>query len=323
MVHLPVLLITFNRPQYTRKVLEAILAAQPQDLFVFQDGAREGNAEDGVKCREVRRVVTSLTEDARTRVHTFYSDRNLGCGPGPASALDWFFRQVEQGIVLEDDCLPSPDFFPYCEELLEKYKFDERVGFIGGSNYGYHADAAESYVFGSGHHQTWGWASWRRAWKSFDYRLTNIDNDRFAVIVKRYYKDIRQRDYWMEIFNKVKNGQMNDSCWDYQFYFEMWSNGMFAVCPRVNLVSNIGFGKDATHTTSQNNALLDRSVSGILPIIHPPIITHEYEMDDYLMRRYIIPYEYGLSGLKRLPYRINRRIKRRLGHQGSWLKKRR
>lgn len=315
----PVLLITFNRPVYTRRVLEAILAASPADLYVFQDGARDES--DREKCVQVRRVIEEVAGNASIQLHTLFSDKNLGCGQGPSSAITWFFNNNEQGIILEDDCLPNRDFFYYCQELLVKYKDNPRVGFIGGSNYGYRLSGDASYGFGSGHHQTWGWASWRRAWDLFDYNLARIDESRFAAIAKEYYKSIRQRDYWMKIFRAVKKDQMNDSCWDYQFYFGMWEHDMLAICPGVNLVSNIGFGDDATHTSSKNNILLDRPVADIMPIIHPGGIIHDYEMDGYLMRKYIIPYEYGLSGLKRLPYRINVRLKKLFGHQGPWLKK--
>ena len=315
----PILFITFNRPENTRRVLEAILAAKPKDLYVFQDGAREGNEDDKVKCAEVRCIIKKITGNSQINLYTFFSDNNMGCGREPSGAITWFFDNNEQGIILEDDCLPDADFFYYCQELLEKYKDNRRIGFIGGSNYGYKLQGDASYGFGSGHHQTWGWASWRRSWNLFDYYLNNIDYDRFVTIIKNYYKSTRQRDYWLEIFREVKKDQMNDSCWDYQFYFGMWNKGLLAVCPRVNLVSNVGFGEGATHDI--NKTLLGRSATGILPITHPKEIIHEYRMDDFLMRHFVIFYEYGLSGIKRFPFRINKKIKSLIGHQGSWLKK--
>lgn len=320
-LHTPILLITFNRPDNTRRVLESVLAVMPQELYIFQDGAREGNENDKTKCAEVRRLIESFAENSQVRIHTYFSESNLGCGRGPFSAITWFFDHNEQGIILEDDCLPDLDFYYYCQELLVKYQRNPKIGLIGGSNYGYKIKGNASYGFGSGHHQTWGWASWRRTWKLFDYKLNNIDDDRFSMIVKSYYKSIRQCDYWMDVFRRVKKNQMDNSCWDYQFVFEMWKEGMLVVCPRVNLVSNVGFGENATHTANQNNPLLGRTAEGILPLVHPKEIIHEYEMDDYLMRHFIIPYDYGLSGVKRLPYRINRKIKALVRHQGPWLKK--
>ena len=218
--------------------------------------------------------------------------------------------------------MPSHDFFYYCQELLDKYKDEPSVGFIGGSNYGYEVKDGMSYCFGSGHHQTWGWASWRRAWNTFEYDLRSFTNSKdFEIVLKQYYKSVRQRDYWLEIFKKVKHDRMNDSCWDYQFYFGIWRKGMLAICPKVNLVSNVGDDVDATHTGNQNNPMLHRDAGSILPLIHPDIITHDFKIDDYMMRTFIIPYHYGISGLRRLPYRINKKIKHLIGHEGPWFNK--
>ena len=145
----PILLITFNRPQHTRKVLERILEAEPRELYIFQDGAREGNAEDIAQCAEVREVIEELTSSASCSLHLNYSPINLGCGPGPASAISWFFSEVEEGIVMEDDCLAHPDFFPYCEELLHRYRSDKRIGFINATLYDdrWHTEQGASYGF--------------------------------------------------------------------------------------------------------------------------------------------------------------------------------
>ena len=319
----PVLLITFNRPDYTRRVLEAILEAEPIELYVFQDGAREGNENDAVKCVEVRQVIEEALKDVNVVLHTNYNEKNLGCGYGPASAISWFFENVEQGIILEDDCLPGADFFLYCDELLDKYSNDNRIGFIGGSNYGYLQKGDGSYTFGSGHHQTWGWATWKTRWALFDYELLGISSREFDKYVRKYYKSLRQRVYWKDVFYKVKKDQIEGSCWDYQFYFSIWKNEMLAICPKVNLVSNVGYGTDATHTKSQANPLLMQPSKSILPLIHPQEVVAESEMDDYLMREFIIPYEYGVTGFKRFPYTVNRIIKLLFDHQGPWIKRER
>ena len=127
----PILIITFNRPNHTRKVLEAIMQQNPRVLYVFQDGPRAHRTADTGKCQEVRDVIEDLTDGKPVELHTFFSEKNLGCGPGPMTALNWFFSENEYGIILEDDAVPHPDFFLYCEELLLKYKDDEEVRAIG------------------------------------------------------------------------------------------------------------------------------------------------------------------------------------------------
>ena len=316
----PILLITFNRPDHARQVLQEIRKQQPAQLFVCQDGAREGNALDQDHMQQVRDVINELV-DWPCELHTLYQEKNLGCGQGPTAGISWFFSQVEMGVILEDDCIPHPDFFSYCDELLKKYKYDSRVSFIGGCNHQLPVSLDESYSFMGGHHQTWGWATWRRTWEQFDYNLTRWDEKQFKNVIRRYYKDNRQRAYWMNIYEQVKRNRMNESCWDYQFYFSCWEKGQLAICPNVNLVSNVGFGYDATHTNGENNALLSVQTTSILPLKHPNEVKYNQKLDDFMMRTYIIPYEYGWEGIKRLPYCINAFIKKVLHHRGPWIKR--
>lgn len=320
MFNTPILLITFNRPSHTRKVLEVIREQKPKQLFVFQDGARDGNEIDAVKCAEVCNVVKELV-DWDCNLQTYYSDVNLGCGPGPAAAITWFFENVEEGIILEDDCIPHKDFFMYCQELLEKYRDNNKISFIGGCSF--YKDIKEncSYSFVGGHHMTWGWATWKRVWSNFDYDLKSINEKKIKVIIKQYYKSTRQREYWYKIFEEAKYNKMNNSCWDYQFYFSCWSLNQYAISPCVNLVSNIGYGDDATHTNSKDNNLLDCITYPIHPIKHPKKIWYNYKIDYYMMKNMIIPYQYGIKGFLRLPYRLNSRLKRLLNHKGSWIKR--
>lgn len=326
MFTIPILLITFNRPNHVKKVLTEILKQEPQDLYICQDGARDGNENDRIKCQEVRNVINELTSPYAIShkdftIHTLYQDKNFGCGLGPAVGICWFFSQVEMGIILEDDCIPHPDFFGYCNELLRMYQYDNRISFIGGCNYHLPTSSNESYSFMGGHHQTWGWATWRRTWEQFDYNLTRWDEKQFKNVIKRYYKDYRQRAYWMNIYEQVKKNRMNESCWDYQFYFSCWEKGQLAICPNVNLVSNVGFGQCATHTTGENNTLLSVQTKSILPLRYPQYVKYNQKLDDFMMRTYIIPYDYGWEGIKRLPYRINAFIKKLFHHQGPWIKR--
>lgn len=318
----PILLITFNRPDYTRRVLEAVLAVNPMDLYIFQDGAREGNEGDLGKCSAVRQVIDDLTETIQPRVHTYYSEKNLGCGRGPLTAISWFFQNVEQGIIFEDDCIPHHDFFPYCEELLEKYKNDRRISFIGGCNFEDKGKEKDGYSYGfcSGHHETWGWATWRRSWLLMDYTLKGVSKKDFKNILNHYIRTWKHREYWWWIYGMVKKDQMNGSCWDYQFYFSCWLKNMMAIYPKFNLVSNVGSGNDATHTKSKTNLLLSRESVPIMPLVHPDTEILDVEYDYRLTRYFDLQHEYGLSGIKRFPYHVNRWLKRILGHQGSWMK---
>lgn len=326
-MEIPVLLITFNRPNHTRRVLAEILQQEPQSLYVCQDGAREGNENDKIKCQEVRNVVNELTlaykaSHGHFTLHTLYQTENLGCGPGPAAGISWFFENVEQGIILEDDCLPHPDFFKYCEELLERYKENEKIGFIGGCNY-ITTNTGTSYVFSGGHHQTWGWATWRRSWQNFDYTLQTISTHDFEMILNEYCVSWRQREYWWTIYKMVKKDQMNNSCWDYQFLFSCWKAHLFAIAPTVNLVTNIGDGNDATHTQSSSDTLLHQQIYPILPLTHPKEVMLDKTIDFQVMKNHVAPYDYGDIGIKRRIYLVNRYIKRIIGHQGPWIKRKR
>lgn len=316
----PILLITFNRPEHTRKVLERILSQSSKDLYIFQDGPRPGNEQDLLKCQKVRDVITSLTDGTTAHISTFFSEKNLGCGKGPYNAISWFFDNVEQGIILEDDCIPHPDFFEYCKDLLEKYKNDERVCHIGGNNNGYKVKKGFSYTFASGHHQTWGWATWKRTWRYVDYYLQDLSFKEFKQCVRYYYKDIRQQEYWWKIYDMVKKDRMNDSCWDYQYMFSCWRKHSMAIAPCVNLVSNIGDGLDATHTQGMSSILYVPTQS-IFPLFYPEEVKLETGNDDYMMRTHIIPYHYGWSGIRNFPFRVNSLIKRAVGHNGPWFKR--
>ena len=314
-----ILLITFNRPDRTKRVLEAILAVNPKELYVFQDGAREGNKEDEIKCAEVRKVIDNVPRDIPMQIHTHYSEKNLGCGRGPLTAISWFFQNVEQGIVFEDDCIPHHDFFPYCEELLEKYKDDLRISFIGGCNFEEKEKSNNGYSYGfcSGHHETWGWATWKRSWNLMDYTLETVSEKDFSKILNHYVRTWKHREYWWYLYGMVKKDQMEGSCWDYQFYFSCWKRNMMAIYPKINLVTNVGFGNDATHTKSQNNCLLSRNTGFIMPLNHPEKVLLDVDYDYWLTRKFDLRHEYGMSGIKRFPYRVNRWLKRISGHQGG------
>ena len=275
--HTPILLITFNRPEHTRRVLEAIIAAQPKDLYVFQDGAREGNEEDVKKCAEVRKVVERLTKGSSTQIHTFFSDVNLGCGPGPVAGITWFFDQVEMGIVMEDDCLPHPDFFPYCEELLERYKDVEEVQFINAALYDERWQCDCSYDF-SRYMVAGAWASWRRFWVNYDVDLMSIDAKDFYRICKKLLFERAEADWWYFKLLEIQKDKAKKSYWDYQCLIVLLLNSGVTIMPKRNLISNIGFDEEGTHTLT-NDGRGDREVYPIMPLDHPQHIVVDKARD--------------------------------------------
>lgn len=247
-LHTSVLLITFNRPEHTKRTLSVIMTAQPRDLYVFQDGAREGNEDDIRKCAEVRQVVEELTAGMQTQLHFNGSEKNLGCGPGPASGITWFFGQVEQGIIVEDDCVLSPSAFVYYECLLNRYKDDSRVSAITATNLHlkWRSNRAP-YLFATVGAGTLGcWASWSRAWQSFDYyiKMWHTEEGRRAIensLGKKVYWE-----YYERVFDKCDDKQTH--MWDYQWFFAKTLNHTLTVVASLNQVSNIGFDEEGTHT---------------------------------------------------------------------------
>ena len=264
----PVLLLAFNRPEHTRRVLEAIMAANPEDLYVFQDGAREDNENDAKKCAEVRQVVEDMTKGNPVRVHTNFSDRNLGCGAGPMTGISWFFSQEERGIVMEDDCLPHPDFFGYCAALLERYKDDEKVLFINSTLYDDRWKCDASYDF-SRYMVTGAWAGWRRTWQGFDLDLKDLDAKAFRKHVLQLTDNRAEANWWFSIVKEIQKDERKKSYWDYQMQIHLFRNSALTIHPKVNLVSNIGFDGAGTHTLSNNDNRGDREVFPILPLTHP------------------------------------------------------
>lgn len=318
----PILLITFNRPTHTKRVLEAILQANPVELYVFQDGARDGNDNDVQKCAEVRQVIDEMVaQRSSLNVHRFYSDVNLGCGPGPMTGLNWFFTENEMGIIIEDDAVPHPDFFGYCEELLEKYKDDESIRAIGSM----HLDSATygdgSYYFSMMNRTFCAWATWARAWKDFDLYHRGVTRKQFNRVLKDYGCALRMREYWCDRLAEVQKDALGGTSWDQQFWMSIWLHHGKGIMPNVNLSSNIGFDEFGTHTTDASSSGANREVFPILPLVHPTNTDIQHQADQRFQEIYFEPWNYGKEGRKRLIARINKRVKRLVGHQGSWIKK--
>ncbi|MBB6610712.1 nucleotide-diphospho-sugar transferase [Pontibacter sp. Tf4] len=278
----PVLLIIFNRAHTTQKVLDRIRQVKPKKLYVAADGPRPGHETDAVRCAEARAVIEQVDWDCE--VKTLFREQNLGCGVAPSSAITWLFEHEETGIILEDDCVPSKSFFWFCQELLEKYKNDTRVMHISGNNYlnGWQRDSDYSYYF-SNKVNSWGWATWRRAWQLYDFNLGNYPELKNKGYLNGIFLNKFEETYRLsKIEETIANLQKGD-VWDYQWEFTVYSNSGLCIVPEVNLVSNIGFGEDATHTFNQfeeKAKIRENEIS--FPLRHPRFVIRDQESD----RRY-------------------------------------
>jgi hypothetical protein len=243
----PVLFLIFNRPEPTREVFEAIRAHQPARLYVAADGPRPEKPGEWTLCAETRAVLKSIDWDCK--VQTLFRDQNLGCGTAVSEAINWFFDQEEEGIILEDDCLPDPSFFPFCEEMLERYRESHKVGSVSGNNFLPKALHMEKPYGFSKYVQIWGWATWRRFWNNYDFRLTG-DWAEWDEIIRRTNPVQNQANYWLQIFNALQTGLIDT--WDFQVMFSSWRHGYVHIFPSQNLVTNLGYDKEATHTNFES-----------------------------------------------------------------------
>jgi hypothetical protein len=268
--------IIFNRPQYASRVFEAIRKARPPLLLVIADGPREGHREDREGCRLSRALIDRVDWDCEVRKN--YSEINLGCGRRVASGISWVFDQVEEAIILEDDCVPDITFFQFCEELLERYRTDQRIGQIGGVNYqSARGGMKHSYYF-SRHPYIWGWASWRRAWEGYDFNMELWPLLRERGWLAHLFEDKGTVRYYT--FNFDKTHQRIIDTWDYQWFFHCWVNNRLSILPELNLVSNIGYDYVyATHTRMKSR-LANVPVEPIsFPLVHPPFVMRDLVAD--------------------------------------------
>lgn len=241
MTQLPILFLGFNRPALTALTFDRIRTSAPQRLFIALDGPR-GRPGDAERCSEVARIVRLVDWDCE--VHRLVRDENLGCRRAVSGAIDWFFEHVEEGVIVEDDCLFSPSFLRYCAVLLERYRHDERVWMVSGTNLlGEWKYRRSSYFFGEG--GVWGWATWKRAWRQADIDLRSWDDPAARAQAARFFGDWHWR-MLEPLFQATADGKIDT--WDYGWSFTRASHHALGAIPAVNLVRNVGFGADATHT---------------------------------------------------------------------------
>ncbi len=273
----PIAFIIFNRPQTTQQVFEVIRQAQPPKLFVIADGARSEKPGEAEKCTATKAIINRVDWDCE--VLTNYSAVNLGGRKRIYSGLNWVFDHVEEAIILEDDCLPHPTFFRFCEELLKRYRDDEQVMFISGNNFQFGRQRTEYSYYFSRYTHNWGWASWRRAWQHYDDHMSQWPEAKKNKWLNHFLGNENAAQYWENIFEAAYREVMKHG-WDYRFLFACWIHHGFSILPHTNLVSNIGFGADATHTKDAGSSLANMSVEAMqFPLKHPTEIRYQTQAD--------------------------------------------
>ena len=280
----PVAFIIFNRPDTTERVFAEIARAKPPKLLVVGDGARVNRPGEAEKVAAARAIIQRVDWDCE--VLTNFSEVNLGCKRRVSSGIDWVFEQVEEAIILEDDCLPHPDFFRFCDELLEKYKNDSRVWVVTGDNFQNGLKRGDASYYFSRYNHVWGWATWRRAWQRYDGDLSFWPEWKRTEDWVAKQPDKIERKYWGKIFDRMHAGEIDT--WDYAWTATVWYYGGLTATPNVNLVSNIGFGVESTHTASADSPLANMPTGNLGRLSHPFELTQNVEAD-----RYVFDHSFG------------------------------
>lgn len=277
-----VLLIIYNRPEVTAKVFEAIRKVAPARLYVAADGPNEFKGNDVELCTSARDIIHKIDWDCK--LNTLFSDKNKGCKSGVISAINWFFEHEEEGIILEDDCVAAPSFFLFCDELLEHYRYDSRIATITGTNLQQNNRWGEASYYFSRLSNIWGWATWKRFWKKYDGSLQRFQHLNIEKEMHKIFKDAFLAKEWIDIFKRVIDNKVDT--WDYQFQFTTFFENGLCVTPNVNLISNIGFDKNATHTNDpQHNFHANMPLQQIGEITHPSCFLPQDDADYYFLKK--------------------------------------
>lgn len=308
----PIAYIVFNRPQHTEQTFAALREQRPSRLFIIADGPRSRHPADAERCTEVRAIVEQV--DWPCEVQRHYADTNLGLKRRVSSGLDWVFGQVEHAIVLEDDCVAHSDFFRFCDALLEHYATDERVAVVTGNNFQNGRRRGDGSYYFSKYNHCWGWATWRRAWQHYRGELPFWPVWRTSPAWRRQMPDRVERAYWEAIFDRVYKGQIDS--WAYPWTASLWYRGGLTATPNVNLVTNIGFGADATHTKAADSDLGGLPTHPLGELRHPSRVERDQAAD-----RYAFNHAFG-GRSRRLPARLLRLARRAGGFAYRTLKRR-
>ena len=299
MLETPVLFLIFNRPDTTARVFEQIKLVKPSHLYVAADGPRENIKTDQDKCHQARHLIINQI-DWKCELKTLFRDTNLGCGIAVNQAITWFFEHEERGIILEDDCIPNLSFFSFCTELLEYHAQNEQIMHISGNNFSKQETKQDLSYSYTKYLTVWGWATWRRAWAKYDFNTLFLEDFIKSPQFHEIVLSKNQKQYWLEVFNHVRDKDYNS--WDYQWMLACWKNDGLAITPTLNLVSNIGFGEDATHTKRESKTGFVKSYS-ISHLKHPHLFRRNVKMDNQTFHNYYVISQ-DLNKLRNVLYKI-------------------
>jgi len=265
----PILFLIYNRPETAQRTFSRIQEIRPRYLYLAADGPRDKVLGDDKLCAQTRRLILAAI-DWECEVKTLFRETNLGVGRAVSGALDWFFQNVDQGIIIEDDCLATNSFFYFCQELLIRYKDQENIFLISGNKNVAASQRAASDYFFSQLPSAWGWATWRRVWQKYDFNLTGLPEFLEQKTIAKIFSKKEQQEYWLDLFLEMKNQKRNN--WDYQLAFLCFQQGGLSIIPGINLVINIGWSYEPKNVT-----LIDQP--GPLNLNHPTRIETNPEYD--------------------------------------------
>ncbi len=284
----PLLFLVFNRPEKTRTVFECIRRERPPRLYVAADGPRKERAGEEELCREVREIAVAV--DWPCELKTLFRSGNLGCGSAVSGAIDWFFSHEEEGIILEDDILADPSFFRFCDELLERFRDEERIMTITGDYFNRNGHGGDESYYFSRYPHMWGWATWKRAWKHYDFGMSRWPELKASGWLERKGGEYRGfAEYWTAMFDRTHTGEIDT--WDYQWFYSCWLRDGLTATPSRNLCRNIGFGEDATHTKSRSEWRSKLTLQVMeFPLRHPGRLQRDVNADGWLDRNLYKPH---------------------------------
>jgi hypothetical protein len=298
----PVLFLVFNRLDLVKRVFESIRAIKPARLYVASDGARLACVNESDRVKAVRKYIANEI-DWKCEVNTLFRDKNLGCRKAVEGAITWFFQHEPMGIILEDDCLPHASFFHFCEELLEKYQADTRVMTISGDNFQPYPQKTDYSYYFSRYPHCWGWATWARAWNLYDGDMSLWPKTRSQGQIKHIFDNPFEAGYWENRLEAAYND--NIDTWAYRWALSCWLQSGLTILPEVNLVSNIGFEAEATHTPRTMAAIAAAAQALDFPLVHPPYLVRDTVADRITYER-VYSFRSRLArkvkGLIRLPF---------------------